>query len=90
MTFGLNVVNVPNLSIFDLSQNWTNFLERSINVSLGKGGDFLVELESALSQNVNGVKILRERFVKSLDDFSVTIFHAGVDFFGEVLVSHFL
>ncbi len=90
MTFGLTVVNVPNLGIFDLSQNWSNFLERSINVGLGKGGDFLVELESALSQNVNGVKILRERFVKSLDDFSVTIVHAGVDFFGEVLVSHFL
>ena len=90
MTFGPTVVNVPNLSIFDLSQNWSNFLERSINVGLGKGGDFLVELESALSQNVNGVKILRERFVKSLDYFSVTIVHAGVDFFGEVLVSHFL
>lgn len=90
MTFGLIVVNVPNLSVLDLSKNWGNLLKRSINVGLGKGGNFLVELECALSQNVNSVKILRERFVKSLDHFSITIVHTSINFFGKVLVAHFL
>jgi hypothetical protein len=90
MTFGLIVINVPDLSVLDLSKDWRNLFERSVDVDLCKGGDFLIEFECALGQNVDCVKIIGERLIKSLYHFSVTVIHAGVNFLGKVLITHFL